>query len=65
MLGDCCRRIRNDRRTGLFIRRAGRIFEKNPRYMRRPAISSKLDAKAHCRVGPQGGVYERLTLREQ
>jgi hypothetical protein len=65
MLGDCCCRTRNDRCTGLFIRKAGQIFDKNPRYTRRRTISSKLDAKAHRRAGPQGGVYERLTLREQ
>ena len=33
--------------------------------MRRRTISLKLDAKAHRRAGPQGAVYERLTLPEQ
>jgi hypothetical protein len=61
------RRTRNDRWIGLFIRRSARISKKNLRHTGRRTISSKLDARrvVHHRAGPQGGVYERLTLREQ
>ena len=67
MLGDCCRRTRNDRRTGLFIRSAGQISRKirGIRVAARFLQNWTLSGLAHRRAGPQGGVYERLTLREQ
>jgi hypothetical protein len=62
-----CRRTRNDRRIGLFIRRAGQILKKirGIRVAARFLQNWTLSGLAHRRAGSRGGVYERLTPPEQ
>ena len=62
MLGDCCRRTRNDRCTGLFIRKAGQISRKIRGIRVAARFVPKLDGK---RIGASSCRSARRRVRAQ